>query len=73
MRFFGEGAKIQLRANAYNAFNKLNLAPFDFGSTSTVISYGNSSTGAPIPNPQFGIATQGLEGRVVELEGRFIF
>jgi Carboxypeptidase regulatory-like domain/TonB dependent receptor len=77
MRFIGEGAKIQLRMNAYNAFNKLNLQPFVFGSSSTVISYGNGTNSSgqvvPTPNPQFGIATGGLEGRVVELEGRFIF
>jgi outer membrane receptor protein involved in Fe transport len=72
MRFVGEGAKVQLRMNAYNAFNKLNLQPFDFGSSSTVISYCCGS-GTPTPNPQFGVATGGLEGRVVELEARFVF
>lgn len=71
MAFIGEGAKIQLRANFFNAFNKLNLAPFTFGSASTVVSFGPALN--PSPNPQFGTATSGLAGRVVELEGRFVF
>jgi hypothetical protein len=71
MKFVGEAAKIQLRMTAYNVFNKLNLAPFSFGSTSTTIS--NSCCGAPIPNPLFGTSTTGLSGRVLELEGRFSF
>lgn len=71
MKAIGEGAKLELRANVYNAFNKLNLAPFTFGSTSTTIS---SCCGSNIiPNPMFGIATNGLQGRVVELQGRFSF
>ena len=71
--FLGEGAKLELRANFYNALNKLNLAPFTFGSTSTTVSYGNSSTGVPTPNPLFGTASTGLAGRVIELQARFTF
>ena len=70
MKFLGEGAKIQLRMTAYNVFNKLNLAPFTFGSNSTVVSFGGSP---PSPNTQFGTATAGLAGRVVELQGRISF
>lgn len=79
MKFVGESSKIQLRMNVYNAFNKLNLAPFTFQSQSTTVAYGNTScTGTPavcvpIANPNFGIATLGLAGRVVELEGRYVF
>jgi hypothetical protein len=69
-----EGSKIQLRMTAYNVFNKLNLAPFSFGSTSTTVSSNYTGGGAaPLPNAQFGTATAGLAGRVVELQGRFIF
>ncbi len=71
MRAIGEAAKIQLRMTAYNVFNKLNLAPFSFGSNSTVVSYCCGTT--PAANPLFGTATAGLAGRVVELQGRFIF
>jgi hypothetical protein len=73
MKFFGEAAKIQLRMTAYNAFNKLNLAPFTFGSTSTLISSFNNSAGVPVANPLFGTSLTGLSGRVLELQGRFIF
>lgn len=71
-KVFGEGAKIQLRIDAINAFNKLNLQPFVFGSSSTVVSFGNNN-GVPVPNPQFGLATGGLSGRVIQLQGRFTF
>jgi hypothetical protein len=78
MKFFGEGAKIQLRMTAYNAINKLNLAPFTFGSTSTVVSYFNCgppqcATVTPVANPLFGTAINGLQGRVLELQGRISF
>ncbi len=72
MKFVGEGAKIQLRMTAYNTFNKLNLAPFTFGSQSTVVSYFNNGS-VPVANSSFGTATSGLAGRVVELQARFSF
>jgi hypothetical protein len=76
-RWIGESTRLELRANAYNVFNKLNLQPFVFGSSSTVISYSNMTTASgqivPVPNPQFGVATGALAGRVVELEGRLTF
>jgi hypothetical protein len=53
----GEGARIELRANAYNLFNKLNLFSPDNNVTS----------------PHFGQATQVLGGRTVELEAHFRF
>ena len=67
----GESAKIQFRANFFNAFDKLNLAPFTFGSNSTVVSFGPEAT--PAPNTLFGTAATGLAGRVIEFEGRFVF
>jgi hypothetical protein len=76
-RWTGEGTRLEIRANVYNAFNKLNLQPFVFGSTSTVLSYSNMTTPGgqvvPVANPQFGIATGALAGRVVELEGKLSF
>jgi len=71
-RVFGEAANIQLRMTAYNTFNKENLAPFSFGSTSTVIS-SNNNGGVPFANPPFGTAMAGLAGRVLELQARFSF
>jgi hypothetical protein len=73
MKFVGEGAKIELRLGAYNVFNKLNLAPFTFGSTPTTVSSNNNNSGQPIANPLFGTATNGLAGRVLELQARFSF
>ena len=58
----GEGAKIELRANFFNIFNQLNLAPFGFFSPST-----------DVRNSSFGQATAGLAGRVIELQARFSF
>jgi len=63
---------------AYNVINKLNLAPFTFGSTSTVVSYFNCgppdcATVTPVANPLFGTAINGLQGRVLELQGRISF
>ena len=61
-RYLGEATRLDLRANMYNAFNKLNLAPFAFGSNS-----------AHIDNPLFGKAENGLAGRVVEFQVRLSF
>ena len=58
----GEGANFEFRANFFNIFNQLNLASFGFDSNS-----------AHIDRADFGKATTGLAGRVVELQGRFRF
>jgi hypothetical protein len=74
MKFIGEGGNIQLRMTAYNVFNKLNLSPFTFGSSSTVVSYGCSPPASQTCyNNQLGTASTGLAGRVLELQGRFSF
>ena len=62
MKFFGEGARIELRGNLFNAFNKLNLQPLAFGTDQT-----------RIENPKFGQAPGGLAGRVIEFQARFAF
>ena len=58
----GENAKLNFRANFFNAFNKLNLSPFTFGSPSTDVN-----------NPQFATATEGLAGRIIEFQARLTF
>jgi len=58
--FFGEGAFLEVKANAFNIFNNLNLAPFGFFSPN-------------VDNPDFGRAQRALAGRVVELQARFNF
>jgi hypothetical protein len=59
---FGEAAGLELRANAFNIFNKLNLSNFGWNSSSTQIN-----------SPDFGRATTALGGRVIELQARFSF
>ncbi len=58
----GEQAGLDIRANAFNIFNKLNLAPFEFNSAPTQIN-----------NVQFGRAQSALQGRVIEFQARFSF
>lgn len=72
MRGLGEAARMELRMTAFNVFNKMNLAPFTFGSNSTTVSFNNNNN-VPVANPYFGTATAGLAGRVVELQARFSF
>jgi len=58
----GNNAGLEIRANAFNLFNNLNLSPFLFNSAST-----------QIENADFGRATAALAGRVIELQARFSF
>ncbi|MBC7898506.1 MAG: TonB-dependent receptor [Saprospiraceae bacterium] len=58
----GEAANLELRVNAFNIFNTLNLTPFNFADGNLFFTSGN-----------FGQATSGLSGRVVELQARFRF
>lgn len=71
--FIGESGNLELRANFFNIFNKLNLAPFAFGSSAATIGNYDTGTGVLSNNPNFGKATAGLAGRVVELQARFRF
>jgi hypothetical protein len=76
-KILGEGANLELRANFFNVFNKLNLASFNFGSNAVTIGAfdpgANNGQGRVNNNPNFGIANAGLSGRVVELQARFRF
>lgn len=60
----GEAANLELRANFFNAFNILNLPPFQTG--------GQSNTDFT-NRGDFGRSLFGLAGRVVELQARFSF
>ncbi|HZI61190.1 MAG TPA: TonB-dependent receptor [Pyrinomonadaceae bacterium] len=75
--FLGESSDLELRANFFNVFNQLNLKTFEFGSDATTIGFFNpreaNEPGVLTNNPRFGIPTQGLAGRVVELQARFRF
>lgn len=58
----GENAGLDLRFNFFNAFNKLNLAPFLAG-----------SNGVFVNRPSFGEPDGALAGRVIEFQARFSF
>jgi hypothetical protein len=60
--WFKEESNLELRANFFNIFNQLNLAPLQF-----------NDAGAQVGNAFFGYASSGLSGRVVELQARFLF
>lgn len=62
VRGLGEAARLELRLNLYNAFNKLNLAPLQFFDAGTFVE-----------DPNFGRSSLALAGRVVELQARFSF
>jgi hypothetical protein len=76
-KILGEGANLELRANFFNVFNKLNLTSFNFGSNAVTVGRfepdANGGQGRLSNNPNFGIANAGLSGRVVELQARFRF
>jgi hypothetical protein len=58
--FLGEGAFLEVKANFFNLFNNLNLAPLGFFSPN-------------VDNSDFGRAQRALAGRVVEFQARFSF
>jgi hypothetical protein len=62
--FLGERANLEIRANFFNAFNILNLPPFQTGGQSNT---DFTNTG------DFGRSLFGLAGRVVEVQARFSF
>ncbi|HEV2214259.1 MAG TPA: carboxypeptidase regulatory-like domain-containing protein, partial [Terracidiphilus sp.] len=57
MKFLGENARFEIRANAFNLFNKLNLANIDNTITDTT----------------FGRANSVLGSRTIEMEAHFKF
>jgi hypothetical protein len=68
MRILGEGAKLNLQANFYNLFNKLNLTNIN----NTIGNYASNGSIAN-GNATFGLAQSAFAGRTVELQARFSF
>jgi hypothetical protein len=60
--FKTESAKLDLRANFFNLFNKLNLIPF-----------GRNASNVSINDTHFGQASGALAGRVIEFQARLSF
>ena len=65
MKIFGENAKLDIRVDLFNIFNKPNLDSLQLNKT---ISFDGVTS-----NPLFGQAQAALGGRVVELQARFSF
>lgn len=71
MWIFGEGTRLDIRADLFNIFNKLNLQNLDNGGNpfaGNVISFDGTTS-----NPLFGQAQNALAGRIVEFQARFSF
>ena len=62
MPVLGENAGLEIRVNAYNVFNRTNLAPFRANEDNTQIQH-----------PDFGRALRVLSGRTTEVQARFSF
>jgi hypothetical protein len=65
MKLLGEGAKLEIRANFYNLFNKLNLNGDGAAWSNGIMS--------DVQNPNFGEAGSALGARVIEMQARFSF
>ena len=72
LSFLGENRSIEIRFNAFNVFNKLNLRQFNFFDRGTIVAEAFDQ-GIPVYNPTFGEPTGALSGRVVEFQARFRF
>jgi Carboxypeptidase regulatory-like domain len=59
MRVLGEGAKIEIKANMFNALNLLNIDP--------------STISTSIANSNLGLASGALGSRTIDLQARFSF
>jgi hypothetical protein len=59
MRVLGENAKIEIKANMFNAFNLMNINP--------------SSLSTNVGNPGLGQASSALGSRTIDLQARFSF
>lgn len=60
--FLGENPNLEIRMNAFNVFNRLNLQQFNFFSSGTFVN-----------RPNFGEPDGALAGRVIEFQARFRF
>jgi hypothetical protein len=74
LRGLGENAKLEIRADIYNFFNKLNLNTASIDANLGSV----SPTGVVSPNSDFGVAggngaTAALGSRTVQLQARFSF
>lgn len=69
-RVLGESARIEIRADAYNLFNKLNLETSSIDNTLGSV---NPDGSIQSVNGDFGVARTALGSRTVQLQARFSF
>jgi hypothetical protein len=69
-KILGEGAKFEIRADAYNVFNKLNL---DVGSIDNNLGTVNPDGTIQSVNSDFGVARSALGSRTIQIQARFSF
>lgn len=69
MPILGENARFEVRADAYNLFNKTNINP---SSIDTNLGSVNPD-GSVSPNADFGVAGSALGSRTVQIQARFSF
>jgi hypothetical protein len=74
MRFFGENSGLEIRANFYNLFNQLNIAPLGAQQIGLItVNADGTQTNPTGGNSMFGQGQNGLAGRVIEAQARFSF
>jgi hypothetical protein len=69
-KILGENAKLEIRADFYNVFNKLNL---NVGSIDNYLGTANPDGTLNNTNSDFGVARSALGSRTVQLQARFSF
>ena len=74
----GENGALEIRANFFNLFNQLNLAPFGSQAIGTIQIQADGTQINPtaangLASQTFGQAQNGLGGRVIEAQARFSF
>ena len=77
-RVLGENGALEIRANFFNLFNQLNLAPFGSQAIGTIQIQADGTQINPtaangLASQTFGQAQNGLGGRVIEAQARFSF
>jgi hypothetical protein len=69
MKVLGENAKVELRVDTYNLFNKTNINGSSIDTNLGTV----APDGTITPNSDFGVAGAGLGSRTVQLQARFSF
>ena len=69
MKVLGEGSRLEVRADIYNLFNKININTASIDTNLGSV----APDGTVTPNADFGVAGSALGSRTVQLQARFSF